>query len=130
LLTWKMSHVAGLGAETSEDGSKWGHVRKGTCCVCCDSHIDSLLYRYHCLFSSEVFRGQLKRALEWVFPFRDLLILFCCCFSFINTSVQIGCRCGHMCTCSKCANELVRGGGKCPLCRAPIVEVIRAYSIL
>ena len=99
----------GLGPETSEDGSKWCHVRKGTCCVCCDSHIDSLLYRY----AFELLSTSKRESIEMP-----------------TIKHKSYCRCGHMCTCSKCANELVRGGGKCPLCRAPIVEVIRAYSIL
>ncbi|XP_021729856.1 uncharacterized protein LOC110696831 [Chenopodium quinoa] len=65
-----------------KDSFKWDCVRKGVCCICSNTNIDSLLY-----------------------------------------------RCGHMCTCTKCADLLVQGDGKCPMCQAPVIEVIRAYFI-
>ncbi|KAL9247593.1 hypothetical protein vseg_021010 [Gypsophila vaccaria] len=71
-------------AENSQpkDSFKWDSVKKGVCCICSNTNIDSLLY-----------------------------------------------RCGHMCTCTKCAEVLVQGNGKCPMCQAPVIEVIRAYFI-
>ncbi|VYS69299.1 unnamed protein product [Arabidopsis thaliana] len=36
-------------------------------------------------------------------------------------------RCGHMCTCLKCAHELQWSNMKCPICMAPIVDVVRAF---
>lgn len=38
--------------------------------------------------------------------------------------------CGHMCMCYECAVQQWRGkgGGQCPMCRAPIRDVIRTYK--
>lgn len=37
--------------------------------------------------------------------------------------------CGHMCTCSACGRQLLIGGLVCPLCRAPVRDVVRAYVV-
>uniref|UniRef100_A0ACD5ULD6 Uncharacterized protein n=1 Tax=Avena sativa TaxID=4498 RepID=A0ACD5ULD6_AVESA len=54
-------------------------AKKGTCCICHQMQVDSLLY-----------------------------------------------RCGHMCTCFNCADQLRSSSGRCPICQSPIDDVVRA----
>ncbi|XP_059176258.1 uncharacterized protein LOC131955950 [Physella acuta] len=37
-------------------------------------------------------------------------------------------QCGHMCVCYGCGRDLLSRGHNCPVCRAPIKDVIRAYK--
>ncbi|XP_050232748.1 uncharacterized protein LOC126681277 [Mercurialis annua] len=50
-----------------------------------------------------------------------------CCICYEMPVDSFLYRCGHMCTCLKCAHELQWSSGKCPICRAPILDVVRAY---
>ncbi|XP_043701361.1 uncharacterized protein LOC122651866 isoform X2 [Telopea speciosissima] len=51
-----------------------------------------------------------------------------CCICYEMQVDSLLYRCGHMCTCFKCAHELQWSSGRCPICRAPILDVVRAYS--
>uniref|UniRef100_A0A0D9WZ52 RING-type domain-containing protein n=1 Tax=Leersia perrieri TaxID=77586 RepID=A0A0D9WZ52_9ORYZ len=55
-------------------------AKRGSCCICHQTQVDSLLY-----------------------------------------------RCGHMCTCFKCADQLKSSSRSCPICQSPIEDVVRAH---
>lgn len=74
--------------------------------------------------SMNAVRGGETMGLSDSIPKRKRNCCICC-------SVQVDSllyRCGHMCTCFKCAHELQWKSSKCPICRAPIVDVVRAFS--
>lgn len=73
--------VSDVGEETSEDGSKWGNVRKGICCICCDSQIDSLLYRFASARFNRIVRNQSSECLNRLFP--------CFLYSDVGTCARV-----------------------------------------
>ncbi|KAG6529656.1 uncharacterized protein LOC122042597 isoform X1 [Zingiber officinale] len=46
----------------------------------------------------------------------------------ICCQMQVDCllyRCGHMCTCFNCAHQLQWSSAKCPICQAPIIDIVQ-----
>lgn len=56
-------------------------------------------------------------------PVNDTHCLIC----LDNFSDSVLYQCGHMCVCFPCGRHLMDRGAKCPVCRAPIRDIIRAY---
>lgn len=82
--TSEPSSSSGTPMETSAPAAEKSSkpVAAGTCTVCLEAHIDSLLY-----------------------------------------------GCGHMCTCARCGRQLIAIGQPCPICRAPVRDVVRAFMV-
>ncbi|KAH3786559.1 uncharacterized protein LOC127843164 [Dreissena polymorpha] len=57
-------------------------------------------------------------------PVNDTHCLIC----LDNHSDSVLYQCGHMCVCFPCGRHLMDRGAKCPVCRAPIRDIIRAYK--
>ncbi|XP_052224962.1 baculoviral IAP repeat-containing protein 7-like [Dreissena polymorpha] len=57
-------------------------------------------------------------------PVNDTHCLIC----LDNHSNSVLYQCGHMCVCFPCGRHLMDRGAKCPVCRAPIRDIIRAYK--
>lgn len=51
-----------------------------------------------------------------------------CLICLDNHSDSVLYQCGHMCVCYACGRHLLSRGAKCPVCRAPIKDIIRAYK--
>ncbi|KAL5022466.1 hypothetical protein ScPMuIL_001621 [Solemya velum] len=56
-------------------------------------------------------------------PINDTHCLIC----LDNFSDSVLYQCGHMCVCYPCGRHLISRNAKCPVCRAPIKDIIRAY---
>ena len=134
-------------------------ARAGTCVVCCAAPIDCLLYRcgHMCTCTGcatqIMARSRLQpggpRCPTCRAPVLDVVPAYgappalrrcelaragtcvVCCAAPIDCLLY---RCGHMCTCTGCATQIMarsrlqRGGPRCPMCRAPVLDVVPAYG--
>uniref|UniRef100_A0A914C7B4 Neuralized n=1 Tax=Acrobeloides nanus TaxID=290746 RepID=A0A914C7B4_9BILA len=49
-----------------------------------------------------------------------------CMSNAVNSVIY---RCGHMCMCFECARRTHQVNGECPICRQPIIDVIRCFPV-